>query len=233
MHDFVAGFDAVDHVQPPDDLAKHAVQIIQAVFLVQGDEELAAVRVRAVVGHRHHARRVMAQGRVELVGKRVAGPAVAEFVRGNRGIGRNRVARPGSRNLSRRDETSARRKNGLPSVRFWKGSVPSARPTKFNAVSGARWKSSSASMTPRLVSISAYTCPAESLDNVAGRSPTDSARMSSCAGVVGTVCVRPAGTAKPMKTNARSEASGGVDKNKFSSQKTIGDQGTGGAGVSR
>ena len=78
----VALGDRVDDVHALDDAPEHGVLAVEVRRGLVGDEELRAVRAGAGVGHGEHARAVVAQARVELVGEPVAGAAAA----GARGV---------------------------------------------------------------------------------------------------------------------------------------------------
>ena len=76
LDDIVLG-DGVHHLLALDHLAEHGVAVVQVRGGHMGDEELAAVRARAGVGHGEHARPVVAERLVELVREGVAGSAGA------------------------------------------------------------------------------------------------------------------------------------------------------------
>src|SRR5688572_27914785 len=75
-HD-VALLDGVYDVLPFRHLAEHRVLAVQVRLRRVRDEELAAVRVRAGVGHRDHAALVLERIALALVGELVAGAAAA------------------------------------------------------------------------------------------------------------------------------------------------------------
>ena len=81
--DLVALLDGVDHVHALDHLAEHGVLAVQPRVGHVGDEELAAVGVRAGVGHRQHAA-LVAQAVVGLVLEAVARAAAAGALAGSR-----------------------------------------------------------------------------------------------------------------------------------------------------
>lgn len=67
--------DLPDDVHAVDDFAKNGVPIVEMRCGTECDEELTTVGVRAAVGHRENPGFVVAQLRMKLVGKRIAGPA--------------------------------------------------------------------------------------------------------------------------------------------------------------
>ena len=73
----VALGDSVEHVHALDHLTKHGVMVVQVRCGDVGDEELAAIRVRAGIGHRQDAGAAVAQGGMEFIGKLIAGAAHA------------------------------------------------------------------------------------------------------------------------------------------------------------
>ena len=72
----VAGLEQRQEIAPADDPAEDAVQVVEAVDLAEGEEELRAVGVGAAVGHGEDAGAVVPQAGHELVGQQVAGPAL-------------------------------------------------------------------------------------------------------------------------------------------------------------
>jgi serine/threonine-protein kinase len=83
--------DLVDDVLPAHDLAEDRVLVVEVRRGALGDEPLGAVGARARVGHREHARPVVAERGVELVLEAVAGVARAP-ARGHVRVARERVA---------------------------------------------------------------------------------------------------------------------------------------------
>src|SRR3546814_8872939 len=93
LADVVALLDLVDRLQALDHLAEHGVLAVQPGGGDVGDEELAAVGVRAGVGHRQHAA-LVADAVVGLVLEAVAGAAAAGAPGGiGRASGRERVGK--------------------------------------------------------------------------------------------------------------------------------------------
>src|SRR5579859_2194719 len=73
--------DFVGHVLAFHDFAKNCVPVIEPGRRRHGDEKLAAVRVRARVGHRKESRFRMLQGRMKLISELVARSAYAAALR--------------------------------------------------------------------------------------------------------------------------------------------------------
>ena len=75
--DGVALVDPVDHLLPFYNPAKHRVLVVQVGCGDMGDEELAAISAGTSIGHGENTGAVVAQARVEFIGKGVAGTAGA------------------------------------------------------------------------------------------------------------------------------------------------------------
>ena len=75
--DDIAAGNLIDHILTGDDMAEDGMLAVQPGGRHMGDEELAAVGVRAGVGHGEDAGAGVGQARVDLVGEGIAGAAGA------------------------------------------------------------------------------------------------------------------------------------------------------------